>query len=712
MRHFLLVMKSLNEKKITKLNKLFADAFILHEKNQVDEAQCLYRKVLELDNTHVNALHMLGAIYLERGAVKEAAALIKKSLAVFPQQADAWCNFGLCMEKQEDMDGALAAYGKALQLRPNFPGALYNMAALLRKQLNFEAALFNIEKAITLQPGFVEAINNKGNVLTDMGRIEDAIASFTIAISLNPAYAETYNNRGVCFWKLKRFVDAIADYDQALYIKPNYFSATLNRATALYDTGHYELADDAVKKALFIQPDDIEAWALQYNISARSCDWEGYTDQVSAISSAVSHNELLPPFTVLTAIDNAAIQYKAAKRWAASFEFSHSPVMILQAASLKTRNDKRLRIAYLSADFQEHAVAYSMARVFECHDKSRFECHAISLGTSQLSPMRQRIVNAFEHFVDASLWSDGAIIEYIRQQHIDILIDLAGYTQGSRTAVLARKPAAVQINYLGYPGTSGLSTIDYIVADKTVIPERLFPFFSEKVIHLADSFFCNDPTRVIDTYFPSRAELNLPEKAFVFCCFNHHYKITPPWFELWMRLLGSIDNSVLWLAATNDLAQKHLQQKAVACGVDASRLVFAVRTPEPSQHLSRMRQADLFLDTLPYNAHATASDALWAGIPLLTCVGESFPARVAASLLMAIGLPELITHSPEAYEARALELAMRPEQLLVIRNKLAIQKVNASLFDAASSARKLECAYSAVWERHNKGLQPDHIDLT
>jgi predicted O-linked N-acetylglucosamine transferase (SPINDLY family) len=691
---------------------LFADAIVLHEKNKLDEAQSLYRKVIEMDNSHVNALHMLGTIYLERGAAKEAAVLIKKSLAVFPQQPDAWCNLGLCLEKIEDVNGALVAYEKSLQLRPNFPGALYNRAGLLRKQRHFEAALSNIEIAITLQPGFVDAINNKGNLLTDMGKIEEAIASFTQAIALKPDYGETYNNRGVCFWKLKRFEEAIADYDKALLIKPDYFSAILNRATALYDIGNYELAYVAVKKALLMQPKYSEACALQFNIAARLCDWEEYTDQIAAISTAVTQNELLSPFTVLTAIDNASIQYQAAKRWAASFDIFHKPVMKLPKASVKTRSDERLRIAYLSADFQEHAVAYSMARIFECHDKNRFDCYAISLGTSKSTPMRERLISAFEHFVDARLWSDSAIVEYILQQKIDILIDLAGYTQGSRTAVLTKKPAAVQINYLGYPGTLGLSAIDYIIADKTVIPESNFQFFSEKVIHVGGSYLCSDPTRVLDEHLPSRAELSLPDNGFVFCCFNHHYKITPQWFEIWMRLLHAVNNSVLWLSASNDLAQKNLQQRAIACGIDSNRLIFAVRTPDPSQHLSRLRQADLFLDTLPYNAHATATDALWAGIPLLTCVGKSFPARVAASLLTSMGLPELITDSPEAYEARAVELALYPEQLSAIRNKLAIQKVHSSLFDAADSAQKLECAYSAAWERYDNGLQPDYIDLT
>jgi len=672
----------------------------------------LYRKILELDNMHVNALHMLGTIYLERGAVKEAAVLIKKSLAVFPQQPDAWCNLGLCMEKIEDANGALAAYEKSLQLRPNFPGALYNRAALFRKQRNYEAALSDLEIAISLQPNFINAINNKGNVLTDMGRIEEAVASFTVAISLKPEYPETYNNRGVCFWKLKNYEAAVSDYDSALLIKPNYFSAILNRAAALYDLGNYELASDAVKKALSIQPNEPEACALQFNIAARSCDWKNYTDHIDAISNAVTNDKMLAPFTVLTAIDNAAVQYHAAKTWAASFEIVRLPAMTLPNAMLEVKKDKRLRIAYLSADFHEHAVAYAMARVFECHDKSQFECYAISLGTSKPSLMRERIIRAFEHFVDARLWSDKAIVDFIHQQQIDILIDLAGYTQGYRLAVLAQKPAAIQINYLGYPGTSGLSVIDYIIADKTVIPESSFQFFSEKVIHVAGSYLCSDPTRALDEHLPSRAELGLPENSFVFCCFNHHYKITPHWFELWMRVLHAVNNSVLWLSASNDLAQKHLQQKAVACGVDASRLVFAERTPEPSQHLSRLRQADLFLDTLPYNAHATATDALWAGIPLVTCAGQSFPARVAASLLMAIDMPELITDSPAAYEARAVELALHPEQLLAIRNKLAIQKVHSSLFDAANATRKLECAYSAVWERHQAGLPPEHIDLT
>lgn len=708
-------MKRVDGKAAAKIDKLFADACILHEQGRINDAQQRYRKILELDPAHINSLNRLAAIYLERNAPKEAAALLTKSLGLFPGQPLALCNIGLCLEKSGDVNGALAAYERALVLQPDFPGVLYNRGTLLRKQKRFPEALADYEKALALQPGFADAYNNRGNVLTDMGRLEAAIDSFGHAIRLRPHYAEAFNNRGVCFWRLKCYQEAIADYEQALAIKENYFSALLNLATALFDIGQYERASVAITSARVLQPNEGEAIALQYEIAARCCDWQNYEAQVTALAGAVKDEKILRPFTVVTAIDDPQLQMQAAKTWSTRFaavSVDHErEENSLSPAAPSNLLPPRIRVAYLSADFHEHATAWLIAGVFECHDKQLFECHAISLGRDQPGPMRSRLQKACEYFVDASGWTDEQIVEYIQQNAIDVLVDLKGYTGDSRPAVLASRPAVIQAGYLGYPGTMGAPWLDYFLADKQALPESLFPFFAEKIVWLPGSYQCNDGSRDIAEPMPTRAAVGLPESGFVFCCFNHHYKITPVMFDVWMRLLHLVPDSVLWLLVTNDNAIANLRATAQRSGIDPTRLVFASHLPL-SQHLSRLRLADLFLDTLPCNAHTTASDALWSGLPLVTCVGQSFPARVASSLLHALGLPELVAETVEDYQALALRLASEPESLSAIREKIRVKKSLSTLFDARESARKLEQAYRVMWERHQHGVLPDHLTIS
>lgn len=367
-------------------------------------------------------------------------------------------------------------------------------------------------------------------------------------------------------------------------------------------------------------------------------------------------------------------------------------------------------MAYVSADFREHAVAYLIAGLFERHDRSRFEITAVSIGPDDKSAMRNRIQAAAEYFVDAWRTHEKDIAALVRQREIDVVVDLNGYTEYNRIGIFSRRPAPIQVNYLGYPGTLGAECMDYIMADRILIPEDRSEFYLEKLAALPDSYQMNDDKRVISDRVFTRAELGLPETGFVFCCFNNSHKITPQMFDCWMRILKQVDSSVLWFLETNATIAGNLKKEAVARGVDARRLVFAKRMPL-HDHLARHRLADLFLDTLPYNAHTTASDALWAGLPVITCMGQSFAGRVAASLLNAIPLPELITTTLEAYEALAVAVATRHDELEDIKGKLAHRRLTAPLFDTEKTARHIEAAYVAMVARHQAGLAPGHIDV-
>ena len=405
--------------------------------------------------------------------------------------------------------------------------------------------------------------------------------------------------------------------------------------------------------------------------------------------------------------DDPALQLRCAQAYTAA----KYPPAATPLCSGQPYTHPRLRLAYVSADFCEHALSYLLAGVFEAHDRARFEVWGIALKLGDGSAMATRVAAAFEHFVDASALSDNEVARLLREQEIDIAVDLTGHTQDARTAIFAAQPAPVQVNYLGYPGSMGAAYIDYIIADDFVIPEAARPHYAEQVVHLPDCFQGNDDQRVINAQPQTRAAHGLPEKSFIFCAFNNTYKLTPEFFDIWMRLLAAVPDSVLWLASGDASVQRNLRAEAEGRGIAPERLVFSPRI-RYAEHLARLQLADLFLDTLPFNAGTTASDALRAGVPVLTCAGRAFSARMAGSLLRALGLPELITGSLAAYEARALELAANPAALSELRARLASNRTTHPLFDTRRFTRHLEQAYLAMQQRVDAGLPPDHLVIS
>jgi len=606
--------------------------------------------------------------------------------------------------------------GKAEAPKPDLDGARLGLAeAWLARGYSFvkigrfHEALGAYETAVAVQPGLAEAWLDLGNVYTELERLDDGLNAYTKAIAIKPGLAGAWLGRGNVLTKIKRFSDALAAYDEALALTPDLAEAWLGRGAVFTELDRFDEALATYDKAFALKPDLVRLEGFRLATKMNLCNWGNFEPDCNRLIESVRNNKLnADPFYFLCLPSDGRDQYNFARQWISR---QHPPVETPVWKGRIHRHDK-IRIGYVSADFREHAVAYLMAGVFENHTKSMFDITAISLGPRVDSPMRRRLENAFDSFIDAGRYSDAGVAAKIKSAEIDILVDLMGFTRNSRTNIFAHRAAPIQVNYLGYPGTMGASYIDYIIGDPIVIPQIHQDNYAEKVVYLPHSYIPHDGTsRKISDRVYQRGELGLPERGFVFCCFNNSYKLNPDVFRIWMRLLRAVEGSVLWLSAANPLVVDNLRKQAVNEGVDPERLVFATRLPDLGDHLARQALADLFLDTLPYNAHTTASDALWAGVPVLTQIGQTFPGRVAASLLHAIDLPELITETSDQFERLAVDLATNPARLAALKQKLAEKRLASPIFDTPLFIKHIEAAYVAMYNRHTSGLAPDHITI-
>jgi predicted O-linked N-acetylglucosamine transferase (SPINDLY family) len=717
-------------------SNLLKQAVESYQAGRLDEAEGLCKALLRADANHVRALHLLGVVQSRLGRSNEALASYDRALAIKPDFAEVLTNRGVALWDLKRFEDALASYDSALAIKPDYAEALNNRGTTLQElkrfedalasydralaiksdfaeALNgrgitlqglkrFEEALASYDRALAIKPDFAWALNNRGTTLRELKRFEDALASYDKALAIKPDYAEALNSRGVTLQDLKRFEDALASYDKALAINPDFANALYNRGITLRDLKRFEDALACYDKALAIKPDHLYAFGAIADSSLKICDWRRTAELDGKIRAHVAERtSIITPFTLLGYCSDASLQLKCARSWIEN----QIPVLPQPLWNGTVYQHDLIRIAYLSADLRRHAMAYLMAKLFELHDRTRFEVLGVSFGEDDKSDMRSRLVKSFDQFHDIRLKTDRDVARLLNELQVDIAVDLMGYTQDSRSDILAHRPAPIQINYLGYPGTMGASFIDYVIADNIVLPFDQQRFYTEKIVQLPECYQVNDSQRKIADRTPTRREAGLPDEGFVFCCFNNHYKIMAPMFDVWMRLLQAVRGSVLWLLGDNASAQTNLCKEAVARGIDPARLVFAGRLPL-EDHLARYRLADMFVDTLPYNAHTTASEALWTGLPLVTCRGESFPGRVAASLLNAVGLPELVTHSLEEYEALALKLATDASLLQSIRRKLEQNRLGYPLFDTDRLRRHIEAAYLTAWEIWQRGESP------
>jgi protein O-GlcNAc transferase len=689
--------------KAVKLNPKYADArcnlgLVLQKLGRYDEALASYDKAVAIEPRYAEAHYNRGIVLKDLGRFEEAIECYDKAVAIKPDYVEAHINRGSALHELKQFDDALASFDKVLAIKPNYAEAYYNRGNALRELRRHEDALASYDQALTLKPNYAEVYSNRGNMLLALRRFAEAFASYERALAIRPDYAEPHANRGNALKGLRLFTDALASYDQALAIKPDYAEVHFNRGLVLYALKRYEEAIASYDKASSIKPDIPNVHGCRLYAKMQICNWTNIeAERFGLVAAAEKAADFPWPFQTLAFLGSPSEQLRSARHFvAATCPPSAKPLWNGE----RYVHDK-IRIAYMSGDFYGHPVGYAVAGMFEEHDRAQFEPVAISLMYRE-DQIAERIKNAFDIYIDAAERSDLEVADLIRQLEIDILVDLSGFTGGNRIGVFSHRPAPVQVNYLAYPGTMGASYFDYIVADPTVLPEDHRAYYAEQVVWLPGSYHVNDNRRPNPENNPTRSECGLPNNAFVFCSFNNPHKITPEMFDIWMRLLRRVENGALWVLAASPSVLTNLRREAEKRGVAPDRLIVAPRIPF-ADHLARHRQADLFLDTLPYNAHTTANDALWTGLPVLTCLGESFPGRVGASLLSAIGLPELITRSLDEYEAMALRLAQDPGLLASLRAKLARNRASSPLFNTKRSTRHIEAAYKIMWERHQHG---------
>jgi predicted O-linked N-acetylglucosamine transferase (SPINDLY family) len=722
--------------------QLMQNAFHLHRAGKLAEAAQLYGEVLRVQPQHFDALFLLGTAYSQAGRLEDAARVLGEAVRVNPGSPDALYRHAFVLHRLDRFEDAIVAYEALLARTPANANVLNNLGAARSSLGQHHEALRVFDEALSLQPGYVDALNNRGNALLYLQRYEEALSSYSQALAQKPDHIDALCNRGTTLMQLRRFEDAIADFRAALRLDPNRMDAVEQRGRALSELHLYAEALPDLERALAAQPErpdllynrgnaysvlkryeeavrDCEAalaidptypFARGVVVHARlhCCDWIGLDRHRAQVSADLAAGRrALSPFEHILVSGDAAEQLRCAKLWV---EKTCPPAEAPLWRGERYRHD-RIRVAYLSADFRNHPVAAHMAGVFEAHDRSRFETIALSFTPEHQSPLRTRLEAAFDRFEDVRGASDLEIARKMRALEIDIAIDLMGFTRECRAGIFAHRPAPIQLNFLGYPGTMGAPYYDYIVADEVVIPEEHKRYFSEKVTWLPGAFFPNDGKRARPQGAASRRDLGLPEDAFVFCSFNGVQKITPEIFALWMRVLAQVEGSVLWLPKPSAVAESNLRKEAAAAGVAPERIVFAGFVPEDRDHLARIAAADLFLDTSPYGAHSTACDALFAGLPVLTCPGETFASRVVASLVTAAGFPELVAASREDYEAKAVGWARDRAALARLRARLGDDERANALFDSTRFCRKLEASFLAMWDRHRKGMPPGDVTL-
>jgi protein O-GlcNAc transferase len=746
-----------------------------HNRGNVEEAEALYRSVLKSDQHNFPALNMLGILQGQRRNFAEAIALLEQALKVNPQSPEVYANLGHIYFQSGNLPQAAASYTKALAIKPDFALAHSNYSGVLRSLGRPQEALSHCDKALAAQPNFVNALNNRANVLFDLQRYEEALAGYEKTLSLAPQMPQAWLGRGNCLMELSRHAEAQSAYDKALALNQNLAEAWLGRGNAAnvlrrhveaqsaYDKalalnprltdawiglgnalvamGQYDAAADAYKRALDSNSDSAKAWlalatamhalrrhddalaacekalaidpaikraqGLRFLTKLNLWEWRNFDlDRSSLIAEMNQAAAMTAPFAMICATSSSSEQLRCAELYVAEAY----PPSTRGVARETSRGRDRINVAYLSADFGEHAVSLLTAGLFEHHDRSGFRTIGISLGCDDKSRMRGRIESSFETFLDVGARSDSEVVMLMRELEVDIAVDLMGHTEGSRTGILAQRAAPIQVNYLGYPGTMGAQFIDYIIADRFVIPQERLHHYTEKIVYMPDTFQVNDSQRPPVERSPSRTEYGLPAEAFVFCAFNTIHKITPLMFDTWMRLLRGVEHGVLWLVSNDRRAEDRLRQEAIGRGVGAERLLFAPRT-NYWDYLVRYRCADLFLDTLPFNGGTTVSDALWAGLPVVAASGEAFASRMAGSLLRAVGLPELVTESLPDYESLALKLANDRTMLADIKARLSANRGSCPLFDTARFTRHIESAFRTMYDRHQRGERPEHLDV-
>lgn len=644
---------------------------VLKELGRLDEAEKLAREACQAEPTSALAHKALSAILLALDHKQEASETLERALACGDTSVDTYTSLAILLSRKHEFKQAREVIESGLKQHPESPDLT---AALISALLDLnlpDQALERSKQALAQGISNELILTNHSSALNALGRPDEAIAG----------------------------------YEKLLQSHAQSFKGWHGLGTTLFQNGQYQRAWECLSKAFEIDPQHPFLEGARLIAAMHACNWTHWDATLDHLKNGLANNKpVAPPFAALALVDDLALHACAAKAWMDDLSPNVAP------AKLTVHPKNKIKIGYFSADYHNHATAYLMAELFERHDRAKFEIVGISFGQDRQDEMRQRLVRAFDAFVDVRTKSDQEVAQLSREMGIDIAVDLKGYTGESRPGIFVHRAAPIQVNYLGHPGTMGTDCIDYIIVDKVICPPEHYAHYTEKVVTLPHSYQVNDSKRSVSDQVFTRAEAGLPEDAFVFCCFNNNYKITPETFDSWMRLLKQVEGSVLWLLEDNTTAMNNLKAEASKRGVDAARLIFAKRV-KLDQHLARHKLADLFIDTLPYNAHTTTSDALWTGLPVLTLAGHSFPSRVAASLLTAVGLTELITGNRADYESLALELARNPARLNAMKAKL-VDVAQQPLFDIGLFTKDIESAYQLMFDRALAGLPPEHLSIS
>ncbi len=683
----------------------------------LDEAAASYLKALALKPDFADAHNNLGNTLVKLGKLDEAAASFHKTLALKPDFADAHNNLGNTLLKLGKLDEAADSYQKLLVLAPDLAEAHYNLGIVLGELGRPDEAIESYQKALTLKPDYTEALNDLGLALQQLGKLDDAAASYHKALAIQPDFAQAHNNLGNALQKLEKLDEAVTRYHKALAIDLDFADAHYNLGNALQKLGQLEEAIASYRRAVAVKPDFDYAWVNLLHQLWHACAWSDVGELETKVAEFTERSireggkVALGPFGNITSSADASGNYAVARSRSAEIAKNMSALKPDFQMSGRKSPKPKITIGYLSSDFQNHATAHLMLSLFGLHDRKDFSVFTFSHGQNNGSAYREKIKNDSDKFFDLQAAGHLEAAGQIFESGVDILVDLNGHTRNNRLEICALRPAPVQVNYLGFPGTTGADFLDYVITDRIVTPEDQSPYYSEQLVYLPHCYQVNDHKQKISDVPFTRSDFGLPEKGFAFCSFNRNYKIEPVMFGVWMNLMKKVQDSVLWLFKNNDLAERNLKSEAQARGVDGDRLIFAETIPK-DQHLARCRLADLALDTRICGGHTTTSDCLWAGVPVVTMLGSHFASRVSASLLNAVGLPELITHNLEDYEALTFRLSRNPDELDGLTAKLARNRLSEPLFDTPRFVGNLENAYRRMWDNYLSGEQPSKIDVT
>ena len=656
------------------MHQKFKEAINFHKNGELKKANDICLEILKEEPNNFDILHLVGIIAFQNKNYKTSAALLNKAIKINPNNADAHNNHATALKKLNRLDEAITSWNHAIIIRPDFIQAYNNRAYAMVELNRLDSAIEDYNKVIQIRPNLAEAYNNLGNVLNKINKFNDAIKNYDQAILINPDYAEAYYNRGTVQQDLKLYEEAHESYTRAIKIKPN-----LNF-----------LMGSLIYTKLYL------------------CDWTSFYKNLKILEKMIiERNKSLTPFSSLLFYNSSSLQKKVVEIYL-STKYNFQNINKLVNKNFKKN---KIRIGYYSADFRQHVMSDLLIHLFQTHDKSKFELIGFSFNPGKPDDMHYKIKKSFDKFFDVSLKTDKEVAQLSADQKVDIAVDLMGFTTHNRIGIFIEPCAPIKVNFLGYPGTLG-SNHDYIIADKILIPEKNQKNYSEKIVYLPDSYKLDHSNRKISNKIFTKEELGLPKNSFVYCCFNNNFKITPYIFNIWMNILKAVKNSVLWLMIkeNNLTIQNNLKKEALKRGISSDRLIFANRMPL-SDHLTRLKLADLFIDTMPYNAHTTASDGLWVGLPVLTLCGESFASRVAASMLNAIELNELVAYTDKEYEELAIELATNQTKLKEIKNKLDKNKITKPLFNTKLFAKNIELAYTLMYEKHLNNTPPENIKV-